>query len=168
MIGADVTETAVQAKDSNSTGVGSVLLSLVAIILAGAVGTIGLVQNVGDLGPKVGDIVSFDPQRKASAGDKAQINATAAEAPLAGCVLDVRAMPAGGGSVIIEAKQPGDRPRFRVHWSGQHTSDSRDCGGSAELLLDQDDIEALAMAAGGFGAEPHMLGAGSQLGRPIR
>src|SRR6185312_10349716 len=99
-----------------------------------------------------GDIVAFDPLRRVSIDSTAQLVANAAQAPSAGCVLDVRAMYAGGGSVVVEAKQPGDRPRFRVHWAGQRTSDSRDCGDSAELLLDQDDIEALAMAAGGFGA----------------
>ena len=154
-----------QAKDSNSTGVGGVLLSLVAVILAGAIGTVSLVQNVGDLGPRVGDIVAFDPLRTASVDSTAQLPAVAAEASLAGCVLDVRAMHAGGGSVVIEAKQPGERPRFRVHWAGQRTSASRDCGNSAELLLNQDDIEALAMAAGGYGAEAHRLG-GTRQRRP--
>ena len=144
-----------QAKDSNPTGVGSILLCLTAVVLAGAVGTVGLMQNLGDLGPKIGDIVTFDPLRWPPVNDKTQIDAASAEAPLAGCVLDVRAIRASGGSVVIEAKQPGDRPRYRVHWAGQRTSDSRDCGDSAELLLDQDDIEALAMAAGGFGASPH-------------
>jgi hypothetical protein len=154
MISADVTETAVQAKDSNSLGVGSILLSIAAIALAGAVGTVSLLQNVGELGPKVGDIVQFDPSRRASVDDKAQIHARPALAQLAGCVLDVRAMHDGGGSVIVEAKEPGDRPSFRVHWAGQRTSNARDCGSSAELLLDQDDIETLAMAAGGYGVSP--------------
>ena len=149
-----------QAKDSNSTGVGGVLLSLAAIVLAGTVGTVSLMQNVGDLGPKVGDIVAFDPLRRAAVDSTTPLVAVAAEEPLAGCLLDVRAMHAGGGSVVIEAKQPGDQPRFRVHWAGKRTSDSRDCGGSAELLLDQDAIEVLALAAGGFGALPHRPGAG--------
>lgn len=157
MIGADVTERSVQAKDSNSAGVGSILLSIAAIALAGAVGTVGLLQNVGDLGPKVGDIVTFDPLRRGAVDDKAQINATTAAAPSAGCVLDVRAMHAGGGSVVVEARQPGERPSFRVHWAGQRTSTSRDCGTSAELLLGPDDIEVLALAAGGYGAMPHGL-----------
>ena len=39
----------------------AVLLGIVAIALAGMVGTIGLIHQVGEFGPKVGDIVSFDP-----------------------------------------------------------------------------------------------------------
>ena len=53
--------TPMRANDSKSSGVGSVLLGVVAIALAGMVGTIGLIHQVGELGPKVGDIVVFDP-----------------------------------------------------------------------------------------------------------
>lgn len=146
-------------KGDNSTGLGTILLSIAAIALAGTVGTVGLMQQAGDFGPKVGDIVAFDPLRQFPRDMKAQIAAESAQAPSAGCLLDVRAMHAEGGSVVIEAKQPGERPSFRVHWAGQHTSDSRDCGSSAELVLDQDDIETLVMAAGGYGAVRQAQGA---------
>ena len=154
------------AKDTSSTSVGSILLSIAAVALAGAVGTVSLLQNVGELGPKVGDIITFDPARRAAVDDKPQINAAAAAAPSAGCVLDLRTMHAGGGSFIVEAMQPGDRAGFRVHWAGQRTSSIRDCGRSAELLLDQDDIEMLAMAAGGYGAEPRSMARPQRSRRP--
>ena len=51
-----------RTNESKSSGLGSVLLGMAALALAGMVGTIGLIQQVGDLGPKVGDIISFDPQ----------------------------------------------------------------------------------------------------------
>ena len=142
-----------QAKDGNSSGVGGVLLGVAAIALAGMVGTIGLLREVGELGPKVGDIVSFDPVRNLSRDMKALIAATPAdERTEATCVLDARAIHATGGSLVIEAKELGKPRGYRVHWAGPRTSDGgKDCGMSAELLLGQDDIEILAMAAGGYG-----------------
>jgi hypothetical protein len=56
---------------------------------------------------------------------------------------------------------------LRVHWAGARTADdATSCGSSAELLLNQDDIEVLAMAAGGFGVPSargfHLWSAGSK------
>jgi hypothetical protein len=122
--------------ESKTSGIGTVLLSVAVIALTGMVGTIGLIREVADIGPKVGDIVAFEPLDQATVA----------------CVLDVRAMHAGGGSVIIESRQPMTLYGMRVHWAGARTSnDGMNCGSSAELLLNQDDIEVLAMAAGGFG-----------------
>ncbi len=151
-----------QAKGGNSSGVGGMLLGVAAIALAGMVGTLSLLREVGELGPKVGDIVSFDPLRQFSRDMKAQIAAEPADGrPGATCVLDVRAIHATGGSVVIEAKQPGTRIAYRVHWAGPRTSEGgRDCGSSAELLLGLDDIETLAMAAGGYGAATGALTGG--------
>ena len=153
-----------QAKGSNSSGVGGALLGIAAFALAGMVGTLSLLREVGELGPKVGDIVAFDPLRQFSRDMKAQIAAMPADGGSgAACVLDVRAIHATGGSVVIEAKQPGTRTAYRVHWAGPRTSESAtDCGSSAELLLGLDDIETLAMAAGGYGAT-----AGKLTGNPL-
>jgi hypothetical protein len=39
-----------------------------------------------------------------------------------------------------------------VHWAGVRSSDDdANCGVSADLLMSQDDIQLMAMAAGGFG-----------------
>jgi hypothetical protein len=135
------------------SGIGTVLLAMTAIALAGMVGTIGLIRQVGDIGPKVGDIVGFEPLESMSRDMKARITAVPAgnQAGVA-CVLDVRAMHAGGGSLVIESRQPMTASGLRVHWAGARSADDgADCGSSAELLLNQDDIEVLAMAAGGFG-----------------
>ena len=139
--------------DSKSSGLSSILLGMAALVLAGAVGTIGLLQQVGQLGPKVGDIVAFDPAESISRDMKARIAATSTgNRPGAGCVLDVKAMHESGGSLVIESRLPQAERGFRVHWAGRRSSDdSTDCGASADLMLDQDDIEVLALAAGGFG-----------------
>ena len=146
-------DSAMRTNDSNTSGVGSVLLSIAAIALAGMAGTIGLIHQIGELGPKVGDIVAFDPLDPISRDMHARLSAMAADnRPGVACVLDVRAMHANGGSLIIEAREPRTGFGYRVHWAGTSSSnDSTDCGSSADLLVNLDDIEVLAMAAGGFG-----------------
>ncbi|HEY2617849.1 MAG TPA: hypothetical protein VGI78_10960 [Acetobacteraceae bacterium] len=119
------------------------------------VGTIGLIHAVGEFGPKVGDIVAFDPLDSISRDMHARLTAMPAGAhPGAACVLDVRTMHANGGSVIIEAREPrtGTSFGYRVHWAGaQSSNDGGDCGSSADLLVNLEDVEVLAMAAGGYG-----------------
>ncbi|MEJ0015409.1 MAG: hypothetical protein WDN25_02400 [Acetobacteraceae bacterium] len=140
--------------DSNSANAGRVLLGLVAIALAGMVGTLGLVGRVGDPGPRVGEIIAFDPLEPMARDIRIRLAVTAADdQPGVACVLDVRAMHADGGSVIVEGREPQGRlMRYRVHWAGTRSSDdSADCGASADLLLSLQDVERLAMAAGGYG-----------------
>lgn len=139
--------------ESKSTGAGSVLLGIVAIALAGMVGTIGLIHQVGELGPKVGDIISFDSLDSMARDMHARVAAMPADGkPGVACVLDVRDMHDDGGSLIIEARQPGSSFAYRVHWAGKHSSnDAANCGASADLLVNLEDVEILAMAAGGYG-----------------
>ena len=62
-------------------------------------------------------------------------------------------MHANGGSMIVESRDPRPSFGYRVHWAGTHSStDGADCGASADLLVNLDDIELLATAAGGYGA----------------
>ncbi len=152
-----------RANENKSRGLGSILLGMAALALAGMVGTIGLLQHVGKLGPKVGDIVAFEPVDSFSRDMKARVEAVATDTRLAAkCVLDVQAMHASGGSLVIEARLPQTQHGYRVHWAGRHSSDDgTDCGSSAELLLNQDDLEVLAMAAGGFGVTAAKLAHGS-------
>ena len=71
---------AMRANDSKtSAGVGSVLLGIVAIALAGMVGTIGLIHEIGEFGPKVGDIISFDPLDRISQDMRARLPAMLAD-----------------------------------------------------------------------------------------
>jgi hypothetical protein len=142
-----------RANDSKSSGLGSVLLSVVAIALAGMVGTLGLIQQVGELGPKVGDIVVFDPLAAMSRDMRASLTAMSANGqPGVACVMDVRTIHANGGSVIIEAREPRADFGYRVHWAGARSSDDgTNCGSAADLFMNLEDIGVLAMAAGGYG-----------------
>lgn len=142
-----------RANDTKSGGAGTALLGMAAVLLAGVVGTIGLIQQASELGPKVGDIVTFDPMDQMSRNMPALIAAIPADnTPGVACALDVRVMHANGGSVVVEAREPGSSFGYRVHWSGVHSSnDAADCGATADLLVSLDDLEILAMAAGGFG-----------------
>ncbi len=109
-----------RANDSKSSGAGSVLLGVVAIALAGMVGTIGLINQVGELSPKVGDIVSFDPTDSISRDMHALLPAMPADdRPGVACALDVRTIHANGGSLIIEAREPRTDFAYRVHWAGR-------------------------------------------------
>jgi hypothetical protein len=142
-----------RVNDSKSSGVGSVLLGIVAIALARMVGTMGLIHQVGEFGPKVGDIVVFDPLDQIARDMRARLPAMSADGrPGVACVLDVRAMHANGGSVVVESREPRASFGYRIHWAGVRSSDDgTDCGSSADLLVNLEDVEVLAMAAGGYG-----------------
>jgi hypothetical protein len=142
-----------RVNDTKSTGAGTVLLGITAIALTAMVGTISLIHQVGELGPKVGDILSFDPLDRMSSDLNTRVPAmTADDKPGVACALDVRAIHANGGSIVIEARTPRLDFAYRVHWSGPRTSnDGTNCGASADLLVNLSDIEVLAMAAGGYG-----------------
>jgi hypothetical protein len=126
--------------------------------LAGA-GLVGLflvltivsaLRLVDDLGPRIGDIITFNPAKQISPDLQERITVTPGGGLTAvPCVLDPRTMLASGGSLVIEAVQPKPDRRYRVDWAGAHTSDDRtDCGAAAEFLLSQPDLVALLLAAG--------------------
>jgi len=140
-----------RANGSKSNGVGTLLLSMAAIALAGMVGTIGLIHKAGELGPAVGDIIAFDPLDPINIHSRiAAIPAD--DDPSVACVLDVRTMHAGSGSLVIEAREPRGQFAYRVHWAGPRSSDDNaDCGSSADLLVSIEDVATLATAAGGYG-----------------
>jgi hypothetical protein len=142
-----------RAHDRKSSGAGTVLLSILAIGLAGMVSTMTLIHQVGEFGPAIGDIVAFDPLDPISRDQHQRLAAMPADdKPGVACVLDVRAMHANGGSLIIEGREPGSVFGYRVHWAGRHSSDdAADCGASADLMVSLEDVEVLAMAAGGYG-----------------
>src|SRR6478752_2938012 len=96
-----------QVNDNKFSGIGSVLLGMTALALPCMVGTISLINQVSELGPRVGDIVSFDPTEPFSRDMRAQLTATPTDSRRgATCILDVKTMHDTGGSVIIEARQP--------------------------------------------------------------
>lgn len=128
------------------------MLVIAATLLAVVSGMAGIVHQVAELGPNVGDVVAFDPAHRAEFESNARL--TAARPHQTACVLDVATLQQSGGSLVLERRGGGPDRIYRAHWSGLRTSrDTQDCGSQADLVLTQPDIDTLATAAGGFGAD---------------
>jgi hypothetical protein len=132
----------------------AMMVALAALAVLGLILTAGLVQLANNLAPRIGDIISF-PATKTPSASTASITAdpsgVLSRRP---CILDVEVMQRLGGSLLIEAVQLKPDRKFQVHWSGVRTSNSsEDCGGSADLLLNNAQIAALVFAAGGRGVK---------------
>jgi hypothetical protein len=111
-------------------------------------------SQMQEVGPDVGEIVTFDPHDGPKRWEMPGIPARLAlvDTSRQSCLLMPSVIAAGGGSLVIEAKQLAHPPVFLVHWSGQRTDDgAQDCGRSADLLLSLIQLRALANVAGGFG-----------------
>lgn len=111
-------------------------------------------SEMQEVGPDVGEIVTYDPHDGPKRWDMPGIPARMASSDTLGrsCVLTPSVIAAGGGSFVIEAKQLDHPPIFLVHWSGSCTdAGAQDCGRSADLLLSLIQLRALANVAGGFG-----------------
>lgn len=112
---------------------------------------IGLMHLADALGPRVGDVIRFDPARTISSDMTTRLTVTRTGDPAMGpCVLDVRTMMASGGSLMIEAAQPKPDAHYLVHWAGAGTTrePATDCGTSAAFVLTPGDLVALHLAAG--------------------
>jgi hypothetical protein len=110
------------------------------------------------LRPQIGDMIVFVPS-KADAETwqlkVSTVSVTGREQTAGPCVFDPNEMAATGGSLIVEARDESNPPRFQLHWAGQHTAKGTgDCGSVADLTLDRFDLQRLANAAGGFGVRP--------------
>ena len=109
----------------------------------------GVIRLLSEMGPQIGDIISFDSTRTGSVETSAQIEAFSASAADS-CVLDLGVIRVLGGSLVIKSTEPEPNPSFGVGWAGALTSYGKtNCGTSANLLLNQADIVALELAAGG-------------------
>jgi hypothetical protein len=74
--------------------------------------------------------------------------------PSGSCVLQADVIAQEGGSLVVEATRPTDRPSYVVHWAGAHTSiGPSDCGPGADLLISENALQHLAQVAGGFGVD---------------
>ena len=119
------------------------------------------VRAVGDevraLSPSLGAIVSFadvpSARNPVDPDMTVALNVARADGPAGGtCTLNSAVMTGSGGSLFVEAGG-GTTDVFRVHWAGGATTDGpADCGRSAELLLNADELRQLAGIVGGFGA----------------
>jgi hypothetical protein len=128
------------------------VLILAAMLLAVVSGMAGIVHQVAELGPRVGDLVAFDPAYRAAFTSDARL--TAHRPKQTACVLDVATIQKSGGSLVLESRGSDPDRLYHAHWSGRRTSqDADDCGSQADLVLSRNDIDTLATAAGGFGVD---------------
>jgi len=137
--------------DEKPTGLLPAALLAVVVTLVGLAGAVKIARTAVAFGPAVGDIVQFDPQASLPVDLRTQISATRVDAT--GCVLEIAAIHRYGGSLVVEQRYPGDGdPLYRVHWAGQRSAGGAgDCGRDADLMLDNSNLDLLAMAAGGWG-----------------
>jgi hypothetical protein len=140
-----------RAHDDKSHGLLPAALLAVVVALVGLAGAVRIARTAVELGPAVGDIVQFEPQGYMPLDTKTQV--TAARLDTTGCVLDLAAIHRNGGSLVVEQRYLGDgNPRYRVHWAGGRSAEgAADCGREADLMLDDTNLDLLAMAAGGWG-----------------
>ncbi|HTW71125.1 MAG TPA: hypothetical protein VME47_14640, partial [Acetobacteraceae bacterium] len=142
-----------RAHDDKSSGLLSAALLAAVVSLAGLAGAVKIAQTAVAFGPAVGDVIRFDPNSRMPVDESTQIDAKQSNAR--GCVLDMDTIHRSGGSLVIEERLPGaaDTPRYVVHWAGSRTAaGAHNCGRQADLMLDDSNLDVLAMAAGGWGA----------------
>jgi len=90
-------------------------------------------------------------------GDGLRIGVRRADSPL-GCTLDLSTLRHTGGSLVIESEAMQTADAFHVHWAGEYTAtDAGDCGGSANLIVKAEDLNMLALSAGGYGVAEKRL-----------
>ncbi len=135
---------------NNSSGLLTAALLAVVVSLTGVAGAVKLAQTAVNLGPAVGDEISFDT-KAVMPGDMQSQTVLAREGD-GECMLDLDTLHSTGGSLIIEARMPSNPASYQVHWAGKQSSSGQyNCGSSADLTLDESNLDVLAMAAGGWG-----------------
>jgi len=145
-----------QAKNHDVRNICTAAVLVVLVGLVGLGGVIRLAQSVSELGPGVGDVLNFDATNHALRDAGPQVAVRRDGHP--DCVLDPGVIHQFGGSLIIESRSAVPDRTYRVHWAGQRTSSGTDdCGRSAELVLYSDDMDVMAMAAGGYGVSHRQL-----------
>jgi hypothetical protein len=113
---------------------------------------INLAQLANQPRPRTGDLLIFTPAKHSWLEVEPVEVATIGKASPRSCILDPQVMKQFGGSLLVESTQLHPRLSFRVHWSGSHTSDqATDCGSAVDLRLDDHDLDAMSLSAGGSG-----------------
>jgi hypothetical protein len=129
-----------------------ILLLASVTLLAAASGMASLARQAAEMGPKVGDMIAFDPARPSLFDSTARL--TAERPKQSHCVLDMAVLRRSGGSLVVEQRGTGPERLYHLHWAGPRTSDdASNCGTDADLVLSPADMSALAMAASGSGAD---------------
>jgi hypothetical protein len=121
------------------------------VIAAGFLLMAGLLRLTDRLAPQTGDIIAFPATRMPTSTASFAARRAFVAAGMS-CILNVQTMQRSGGSLVVETSQFEPHRIFRVHWAGVRTSSDPDnCGESADLLLNTNQISALVFAAGGTG-----------------
>ena len=140
------------ARDRERRQTPQILLLAIVTLLAALSGVASLARQAAELGPDVGDIVTFKPERASALDGGARL--TVGRLRQTNCVLDVDLMKHSGGSLVIEQRGAVSDRFYHAHWAGPRTSeDASDCGAEADLVLTWADMTALAAAASGPDAD---------------
>jgi hypothetical protein len=136
--------------------------NILAPLVAGVLGvlilgtTIEVVHRAASLGPKVGDMIAYHGERAVASDPSMRLDIARADGKA--CVVDLATLRKGKGSLVVEERHPAPGRFYRVHWSGGPTSAGEtDCGDDADLILKNDTMAAMAMAAGGYGLQRRHL-----------
>jgi hypothetical protein len=128
-------------------GLGCIIVGLTAVHAIAA---------MAHIRPHIGDIVAFTPSADQLTEDGTRL--IVRRSSQFGCILDLSVMRQSGGSLVVESQITEKAGSFRVHWAGQRTSaDTANCGTNADLILDGQELDILAISAGGYGAGPKTL-----------
>jgi hypothetical protein len=134
----------------------TVAVIMAVVITTGILLVAGLLPLADRTAAQTGDIIVFPATRVPSISRASLTVRRAIVADSTSCILNVQTMQKSGGSLVVETAQFKPGLLFRVHWAGKRTSSDRDdCGRSADLLLNGNQISALIFAAGGTGVEAH-------------
>jgi hypothetical protein len=113
---------------------------------------INLVRLADEPRPRTGDILIFTPAKQSWLEVEPVEVMTISEGSPRSCILDPQVMKQFGGSLLVESTRLHPALSFRVHWMGSHTSDkATDCGSAVDLRLDDHDLDAMSLSAGGSG-----------------
>lgn len=139
-----------QARHPDTRGLITTAVLAALLALVGVGGAIRLAQSAAQLGPDVGDMLAFRPGHVTPGLAPSTMLVQRDGQPA--CRIDLDTLRQLGGSMVIESRTPGPPRLYHAHWAGRHSSgDPQDCGPSAELQLTDEQMEILAMAAGGYG-----------------
>ncbi len=96
--------------------------------------------------PHIGDIIGFAPS--ADLPIDQDIHLLVQRPDQYGCVIDLAIIRQAVGSLVVETESGGGEKHFHLHWAGARTSaDTGNCGSDADLIVDQQDLDILVLAA---------------------
>ena len=126
---------------------------LIGMLLASSVAMVSAARTL-EFAPKVGDILVF----KHGARMPSDWDFTVTTSQAIGCVLTPAVMASEGGSLVVEQRFD-DSHIYHVHWAGGRTSEgATDCGRSADLVVNREELQLLSNAVGGPGVEHDVFG----------